>query len=129
MSEEIKHKQLISEKGPFIIDCNLKIFTDEEIQILKKYGHWFHALTHGDLNPFTLAQARFIKVAQNEETPVTVEEKAWFKYLGRKRIEADLGDRLHVHYEIDQDSFYNRDQAKQLRSTMGKVIYKTHNMD
>lgn len=47
MSEKIKHQNLIKSKGDFAVDCSHAIFSEEELETLRKYGHWFMALTRG----------------------------------------------------------------------------------
>lgn len=121
-----RHLAYIKEKGSFQINCSTKIFNPEEIEILKKYGHWFQALGDGTLTPYTDGQRRLVRVIQNEEPPQTIHEKAWFKYLGRLRIEAQYGESLHAQYEPEDDTFYNREMAKKVRSTMFKVTRENH---
>ena len=50
-------------KGPYSIDslCDLGLFTPEEIEILKKYGHWFYALVYGQVPLVTEKQKQFVK--------------------------------------------------------------------
>lgn len=124
MSTRKEHLEYISEtKGKFVVDCSHEIFTNEELEILVKYGHWFTALTAGELEPITALQREFILVATHEKEPFSIEEWAWYHYMGRKAYEAKHGDKYHVptcHFE--DDPFYNRDKAKELRSTMFKVM-------
>lgn len=126
MSEKRKHQDLIKRKGEFEIDCSHSIFNGEQLEILKKYGHWFMALYTGELNPITDLQVEFIKVANGEKKPVSPFEWAWFKYLGRKRIEEEQGDRLKIQYTAKEDSFYSREMAKQQKRVVFGVVRKTH---
>ncbi len=66
MNSKGEHLEYIAHKGLFNIDCNLIIFSKEEIEILEKWGHWFMALVSGELKPITEMQARFIKVMNRE---------------------------------------------------------------
>ena len=116
------HLSHIKLKGSFNIDCNRIIFSDEEIEILEKWGHWFEGLMSGELTPFTEAQVRFIKVINGESEPFSLEEKAYFKYLGRKSVEMKYGDRLKIRYEVTDDTFYSRDDKKKMnRLTYGTI--------
>lgn len=118
------HVKLISPKGKFKMDCSLAIFSNEEIEILEKYGHWFKALISGELAPYTEKQKLFIEAAKGERQPISVEEKTWFKYTKRKEIEEKHGLVLNSRPELETDPFYSREGAKHLRrsqmSTMGK---------
>jgi uncharacterized protein YifE (UPF0438 family) len=123
---EKEHKEFLSKKGQFKIDCQTHIFNNDEIEILKKYGHWFKALTDGTLVPFTDKQRQFIQVARGIQEPFSPEEWAWFKYLGRKRVEQEYPDLPYLNYIPDSDSFYNREMSKQVKSTIFKVIRESH---
>lgn len=126
MNTKKEHIAYLKSKGTFCIDCNTIIFSEEEKEILKKYGHWFKALCDGTLAPCTEMQENFIKVYNAEQEPFSIEEKAWFKYLGRKKIEEKLGDRLNIQYHPEDDSFYSRDMAKKLRGMMYNEMHKNH---
>ncbi|GET22713.1 DUF413 domain-containing protein [Prolixibacter denitrificans] len=126
MTDRRIHNDYISQKGPFVVDCNHAIFTEEELKILERWGHWFQALTDGELAPLTKRQELFVEVANGKRDPVSVEEQAWFKYLGRKRIEQKMGDRLKVSYEYQDDGFYSRADAKELRKMMYGVNSRVH---
>jgi uncharacterized protein YifE (UPF0438 family) len=125
-TEKTTHKKLLKEKGEFKIDCSLAIFSEEEIEILKTFGHWFKALTEGELQPFTDLQKEFLLVARGEKDPVSLHEKAWFRYIRRKQIEKDYGDRLHVQHHLDGDTFYSREQVKQVRSSVRSTLKDSH---
>lgn len=127
MKSKGEHLEYISEKGLFTLDCSPKIFSSEEIHVIEKWGHWFSALLSGELKPFTEAQTRFLRVMNREVEPKTVEEKAWFKYLGRKAVEKKYGDKLNVKYQTEDDTFYSReDKNKMNRITYG-TISQIHN--
>jgi uncharacterized protein len=49
MDSKGEHLEYIAHKGLFNIDCDLKIFSKEEIEILEKWGHWFMALVSEEL--------------------------------------------------------------------------------
>ena len=126
MTDKEKQLEFLKSNGPFEIDCKPNIFSTDEIEILKKYGCWFKALCDGTLNPVTDLQIRFIQVAKGEIEPFSLEEKAWFKYLGRKKVEAKYGDSLDRVYFPEEDTFYNRDMVKKQRSTMYGVMNENH---
>lgn len=126
MTDKEKHKAFIKTNGAFQIDCKPNIFSSGEIEILKKYGCWFKALCDGSLNPITDVQNRFIQVAKGEIEPFSLEEKTWFKYLGRKKVEAKYGDSLDRVYFPEDDTFYNRDMYKKQRSAMDGVMNENH---
>lgn len=126
MSTREAHIRFIREQGKFIIDCNHAIFSVEEIEILEKYGHWFMALTSGDVNPITDLQKEFVLVATHKKEPFSPEEVAWFKYQGRKAIEAKYRDKLTIQYQSADDEFYSREMAKSVRKTMFKVMKENH---
>lgn len=126
MSTKLEHLNYVKEKGKFTVDCSHAIFTNEEIEILEKWGNWFMALTEGELEPLTELQTEFIKVAKGLRSPFSIEEKAWFKYQGRKRLEREKGEKFNLHYEPEDDTFYSRNDVKKLRGMMRNVISKTH---
>jgi uncharacterized protein len=121
MDSKGEHLEYIAHKGLFNIDCDLKIFSKEEIEKIEKWGHWFMALVSGELKPFTESQERFIKVMKREIGPISVEERAWFKYLGRKAVEKKYGERLKVKYEAEDDTFYSIEDKKK----MNRITYST----
>ncbi len=122
MSTKQEHLQLIKDKGRFTVNCSHAIFSNEEIELLEKWGHWFTALTDGTLEPLTEMQQAFVRVARREQDPVSPEELAWNKYLHRREMEGDPSNRLHLRYEYEQDTFFNRDMVKKQRSTMFRVM-------
>ena len=122
------HLSYINSKGPFRIDCSLGIFSPEQREMLIEFGHWFHALTNGDLEPITPLQLRFINVMKHEIEPFTIAEWAWLKYISRKEIEAKYGERLCAQYVPAEDSFYSRDMVKQVRKTMYKEMKENHKL-
>jgi uncharacterized protein YifE (UPF0438 family) len=119
MDSKGEHLEYIAHKGLFNIDCDLIIFSKEEIEILEKWGHWFMALVSGELKPFTETQERFIKVMKREIDPNSDEERAWFKYLGKKTVEKKYGHRLKVKYQAEDDTFYSIEDKKK----MNKITY------
>lgn len=84
------------------------------------------ALATGALPPISAAQQRFVEVAQGKRMPFSLHEKAWFKYLGRTRLEAEKDDALKIEYHVPEDSFYSLDMVKQLRRSMRSTLGEAH---
>ena len=72
-------QQLISKN--FEPALELTGWSMDEIQIIKKYGSWFSALTQGVALPETELQRHFVLVGQGLVAPTTKYEIAWRKYL------------------------------------------------
>ncbi len=125
-SPKAQHLSYIKEHGKFDIDCSCAIFNEEEICILQKYGHWFKALTEGILEPVSDMQQRFVAIARGEDEPFSIEEKAWYKYLGRKKLEEKDGEKLNVRYQVEDDKWYSNDDIKKMRSVSMKTVWETH---
>lgn len=126
MATKKDHLEYIKSKGKFILKCRHSIFSEEEIALLEKYGHWFQALTDNLLEPFNNEQKQFIEVANRKIKAETFEEKVWFKYLKRKEIEEKHGDILNHKPALEDDTFFSRDMAKSVRKTMFGVMSKNH---
>jgi hypothetical protein len=62
-----KHLFYIQNRQPFKLKCKTVTFSNDQIEILEKYGHWFQALTEGEIEPITELQHEFIKVAKKRE--------------------------------------------------------------
>ena len=121
-----EHVKYLKEKGQYKLNCSCEIFNNEQIEILKEFGHWFTALVNGTLEPFTQAQRDFIKAANGETDPVSIEEKTWFLYLKRKEYEKKHGDRLKARYVPEEDAFFSREDAKKVRGAMMGTVSQTH---
>ena len=128
MSTLQDHKLYIKEKGDFIVDCSHAIFSRDELQDLKKYGHWYQALANGVLKPITDSQSKFVMVATNQTKPITPAEWNWFRYSHRKALEEKPGNALNANYKIEEDTFYNRAMAKKLKGMMFNEMNKNHNI-
>lgn len=126
MSTKREHLNLIQSRGRFKVDCSHAIFSNDEILLLEKYGHWFMALENGELDPLTDLQKEFVLVSRGGKQPISFEECAWFKYKGRKRLEKENPDRLKAKYTPTDDSFYNRDMAKVHRRMVWSEIMDIH---
>jgi uncharacterized protein YifE (UPF0438 family) len=124
--EKSLHLSYIKDRPKFKIRCNRSIFSEEEIEILEYYGHWFEALTSGELKPISERQKFFVEVGHDKRDPFSPEEKAWFKYLKRVAIEKEKGDKLYIKHYLPDDPFYSRVGAKHLRKGMSSTIGKEH---
>jgi uncharacterized protein YifE (UPF0438 family) len=120
------HLRFIKENCHFPLDCKSVSFSNEEIEILEKYIPWFNALISGELEPITDKQKRFILVSLGKEDPFSLEEVAWWKYLDQKDYEARRNSGAIMNYLPQQDTFYNRDMAKKMKSTMFKIMKDNH---
>lgn len=69
------------ENSSFILRCSKTPFSDEELDILERYGKEFERLSNGDRTPTTAAQVQLVEAACGERPPETVYELAWTKYL------------------------------------------------
>lgn len=126
MNSKEKHLSFIRIKEPFKLKCRTVTFNTDQIEILEKYGHWFQALTDGEIEPITAMQKEFIKVAKKEKDPISTFEWAWFKYLFRLEYESENKHIVEGDYRLEEDSFYNRDMAKQQKGMMFKVMRDNH---
>ncbi len=126
MSTKQDHINFINEKGTFTVRCSHAIFSIEQIELLEKYGHWFMALTNGELEPITDMQKEFILVAKREKKAVSPEEIAWNKYLYRKEMEDNPNNRLNIRYEYEEDTFCSREMLKQTRKILSRELINIH---
>ena len=126
--EELRKEHLtyLKEHGPYTMDCSCEIFNNDQIEIIKQYGHWFKALVDGTLEPYTQSQRDFIEVINGNRDPVSIEEQTWFLYIKRKEFEKKYGERLKRRYTLDDDPFYSRKDVWKLRGGMMGTIHSTH---
>ncbi len=61
LSTEEQHLKLIRDRGDFSVDCSHSIFSTEELELLKCFGHWFAALESGELKPITELQNALLR--------------------------------------------------------------------
>ncbi|MCJ8503137.1 DUF413 domain-containing protein [Desulfatitalea alkaliphila] len=116
MSERKDHLKYIAMKN-YRIRCNKEIFSDDELYILKIYGHWFNALTSGKLIPFTKEQERFIEVHENKLKPENEFEKAWWKYQRRIEIEEsdpNISKRKYEWHDESESWFSRKDRGRMM---------------
>ena len=78
---------------PFTLRCSTTPFSEDELDILRRFGRQFERLSSGDREPTTAAQAQFVDAARRARAPETVYERAWTKYLQRVEWESDPANR------------------------------------
>lgn len=84
MTERSLHRVLL--RTPFRIAFDVPDLGQNDVQLLRNHGTWLQALSEGRVEPFTLAQVRFLKVVAGELAPTSRHETIWVKYLtARKR--------------------------------------------
>ncbi len=120
------HLNYLNERGEFTFACNQIIFDESELALIIRYGHWFEGLQNGDLVPLNEEQKRFVLVANFKEKPISTHEKVWFKYLKRMEIEAKSKDTLYKEPSLNDDTFYSRKMAKQMKKQVFGVISSAH---
>jgi hypothetical protein len=71
----------------------LSVFTESEIQLLRKYGTWLEALAESRIAPLSDAQSAFVSVCEGTAPARTEFEKVWHKYQLQRFLErASVGD-------------------------------------
>jgi uncharacterized protein YifE (UPF0438 family) len=73
-----EHTALLQRKG-FLVTPGGDL-TDQERDLLAKYGHWLEALAGGSLAPLTPEQEQFVQVARGAAEPRSPFEVAWIKH-------------------------------------------------
>jgi len=78
-----KFREEYLKKGPYKIDglYDRGLFSPEEIEIIKKYGYWFEAMSFGQVPLLTERQKRFVKAQQKGFEPKSYYERLWYRYL------------------------------------------------
>tara|TARA_R110001606_G_scaffold152205_1_gene292897 strand:- start:525 stop:890 length:366 start_codon:yes stop_codon:yes gene_type:complete len=116
MKTKEEHIKYLKSKGEFKPICSLAIFSNKEIELLRKFGNWFIGLNNGELEPFNETQKKFIQVFENSLKPETFEEKTWFKYVGRLKLEKEKPEKFKLNYSVKGDDFYSRDDYYKVHS-------------
>lgn len=120
-----QHRALAATKD-FPFACDPRLFSEEQYALIRRWGYWYQGLSSGTLQPISDEQKRFVLLVQGETPPSDTHAEAWWRYLKRLKIEAEHGAAMHSSHQVDADTFYNRDMAKQLRKTMGGVNLREH---
>src|SRR5260221_90138 len=71
------HSTYLNRRG-YAPPC-LSAFTDEEVAVLDRYGHWMAALAAGTIAPVTSEQRRFVEMTRGDVLPETRFERLWAK--------------------------------------------------
>ncbi len=120
-----QHRAL-AEQRDFAFACDPRLFSDEQYALIRRWGYWYQGLTEAQLAPITDAQRSFIDAVKGRTPPVEQHAAAWWRYTHRLALEKEKGAAMHSTHQVDADTFYNRDMAKQLRKTMGGVNLREH---
>ena len=67
-------------------------FSDQERELLSRYGYWLMALATGAISPITPEQDRFVHVAKGEAEPRSAFELVWAKYQWTAKPDDSRGD-------------------------------------
>jgi len=113
-------------KDDFPFACDPRLFSDEHYALIIRWGHWYQGLSEGTLSPISEAQRQFIEAVKGASPPAEVHAEAWWRYLKRTAIEQQHSDAMHRSHQVEADTFYSRDMAKQVRRTMGGVNLREH---
>lgn len=119
------HLQLLK-KHDYSLKCSEAIFSNEEIQFIHDTGYWMQAISNDELEPITDRQVAFKAVCDGKAMPISLQERAWFKVQGRRKLEAEKGNKLNVQYMPEEDEFYSREGYKELHGSMFSVMNQTH---
>jgi uncharacterized protein YaaW (UPF0174 family)/uncharacterized protein YifE (UPF0438 family) len=76
--EKDKHKEYLSQDN-FEIELPSKLFTNNQLRILKKLGNWLRALEEGQIKPITKGQKYFLKISSVEQLS-HIEYKRMYEY-------------------------------------------------
>ncbi|HNU57072.1 MAG TPA: DUF413 domain-containing protein [Flavobacteriales bacterium] len=125
--DQNRHQHLeLGRRSDFPFACDPRLFSDEQYATIRRWGHWCQGLSNGTLTPFTEAQQRFVAAVKGATPPEEPHAAAWWRYLKRRAIEEKHSAAMRSSHQVDADTFYNRDMAKQLRRTMGGVNLREH---
>lgn len=120
-----EHLQFIN-NNPFEFSVSESGFTQGELEILKRYGNWFHALINEGLEPFSDEQHQFITEMISREEPTMEYVKLWKKYLRLVIEKEDDRGVLTTTPRMEDDPFYSREDVPSLRGTMYGVMNQSH---
>jgi uncharacterized protein YifE (UPF0438 family) len=82
------YHKIFSKKRPYDLHVeNSTIFTDEEFDILLKYGSWMEALEQNWIDPETNEQRDFVEFCRSNRDPANMFERAWYKLKERRKFE------------------------------------------
>ena len=123
---EQEHKAFIK-ANPFEFAVSRHGFTEKEVQTIERLGNWFNALARKKIAATTEGQKRFVKEMNRREAPTMEHVTLWKRYLRREIEEKDVRSVLNAPPpEIEDDPFYSRKGAKELRKGQFKTITEQH---
>lgn len=112
----------------FSIRCSRDTFTDQEIELLERYGRELERLANGNRLPTTAAQRRFVEAANDRRQPETIYEKTWVKYLQRLDWESDPANRAAMGPR--RRATDDREDRKRMRgATWGEMQRRARGLD
>ena len=94
MSSPKSSEDLIN--APFHLECSGEIFSDEELDLLNRFGAWMQALHTGQIQPTTDKQNRFIEVMKGVAEPESDFEHVFAKLLMRREVESEMTNRSNA---------------------------------
>jgi len=86
MSSENHKRYLALDFDPGVPDG---LCSDDELEVLTRYGAWMAALMHGAIDPYTESQKRFVEMCQGLCSAESDYEVAWSHYMKRKIWETE----------------------------------------
>ena len=129
--DELRQQHLdFIKANPFEFAVNRQDFSEEEIALIEKYGNWFYALEKKQLDPLTDKQTLFVEEMKSRK-PITdcmPEVQLWKRYRRQEIKEKDTRGVMEAPPpQAEDDPFYSRDGAKELRKVQFKTISEQHN--
>jgi uncharacterized protein YifE (UPF0438 family) len=111
-----KEHEIYLAKRDYPLKCSSKVFNDQELKVLRRYGYWIEALVTGVVSPFTKEQRKLVDVHNGKAEPESENEQAWVKLIERRRWEADAEKSPH-HSVIDKsEEWFSRSDWKKMRN-------------
>ena len=117
-----------SGRRDFVIRCSREVFSEDEIEILEKYGAAFHRLAEGHRLPQTDAQKRFVDAVHEVRETETEYEETWLKYVRRLAWESDPENRAAMGPR--RKAFNDRDDWRRMAGAQwGETIRRARGFD
>jgi uncharacterized protein YifE (UPF0438 family) len=113
-------------KKEFTFAADPRLFTEAQYDLVRRWGHWYAALTEGRIQPLNDAHRAFLAAVKGGTPPDEPHAEAWWRYCKRLAIEAKDDGAMHSTHQFDTDTFYSREMVKKLKSTMRGVVTREH---
>ena len=111
-----------------MIRCSREVFSEDEIEMIERYGVAFHQLAEGERAPRTDGQRRFVDAANGVREPETKYEKTWSRYMQRVAWENDPENRAAMGPR--RKFFDDRDDWKRMAGAQwGDTIRRARGFD